>query len=102
MVTPIQLIPAENSENIQVDSDLEITYDNTVTEGAGDLVISERDSLNVGSADFIGKIGEIVITKGELTLEDRQKLEGYLAWEWFAANNPLPDSHPYKYQRPVI
>lgn len=102
MVEVLQLNPLIGSEDVPVDSDLTITYDGNVTTGSGNLTISERSPLKVGGSAFVGKIGEIIITNGELSLAERQKVEGYLAWEWFGNNNPLPNSHPYKYQRPVI
>lgn len=41
-----------------------------------------------------GAIGEIVITSGELSIADRQRMEGYLAWKWGMQAN-LPATHPY-------
>jgi hypothetical protein len=44
---------------------------------------------------FNGIIGEVIHYNGALTTEERQKLEGYLAWKW-GLTSSLPSSHPYK------
>ena len=41
------------------------------------------------------QIGEVIHYNGALTTEQRQKLEGYLAWKWGLVSS-LPSSHPYK------
>ncbi|MFK7909022.1 MAG: M6 family metalloprotease domain-containing protein [Akkermansiaceae bacterium] len=46
-----------------------------------------------------GAIGEIIITNGQLTTDDRQNMEGYLSHKWGLESN-LPPSHPYKGQSP--
>ncbi len=50
---------------------------------------------------FIGDVGEVLAYSACLSLEDRQKLEGYLAHKWFMVDR-LPDDHPYKAAKPVI
>src|SRR6478736_4006982 len=47
-----------------------------------------------------GLIGQAGITRGSMTDAERQKLEGYLAWDSSLQNN-LPSNHPYKYAAPV-
>ena len=47
------------------------------------------------SRRFIGDYAEHFTFDYTLSLEDRQKLEGYLAWKWGIQNN-LPVDHPYK------
>jgi hypothetical protein len=42
-----------------------------------------------------GLIGEIIVTAGELTTAERQRMEGYLAWKWGMVTN-LPTGHPHK------
>jgi hypothetical protein len=42
-----------------------------------------------------GLIGEIVVTAGELSTDDRQRMEGYLAHKWGQAGK-LPGDHLYK------
>ena len=53
---------------------------------------SERDTCS---------IGEVVMINGTVTDDDRQKLEGYLAWKWDLVSN-LPVGHPYKLTRPLV
>ena len=40
-------------------------------------------------------MGEIIALTGDLSTDDRQLIEGYLAWNWDLVGN-LPDVHPYK------
>ncbi|TMN24493.1 hypothetical protein [Pseudoxanthomonas sp. X-1] len=49
-------------------------------------------------ASLVGQIGTIATGPGPLSTEDRQKLEGYLAWHWqeLGAVAMLPSGHPYK------
>jgi len=48
-----------------------------------------------------GPISEIIATPTILSTENRQKLEGYLAWKWGLTAN-LPADHPYKTTPPVV
>jgi hypothetical protein len=50
---------------------------------------------------FTGKIGEVVGSHTALSTDDRQKLEGYLAWKWGLEAN-LPGDHPYKNAPPTV
>lgn len=40
-------------------------------------------------------VAEILIYDGDITVEQRQQIEGYLAWKWGLQGN-LPNDHPYK------
>lgn len=57
----------------------------TFSSGAGNsesaLVDFEMGTL-VGSQLFLGTMAETVFVNGILSLADRQRLEGYLAWKW--------------------
>ncbi|OVE77886.1 hypothetical protein BVX99_01360, partial [bacterium F16] len=53
------------------------------------------------SAFFDGLMGELLILESTPSMEDRQKLEGYLAHKWGLAGN-LPADHPYKDATPTI
>ena len=53
-----------------------------------------------GYAPLTGFISEIVSTTTILSTDDRQKLEGYLAWKWGLEAN-LPVGHPYKNAAPT-
>ena len=46
-------------------------------------------------------VGEIVITPMALDIQNRQKVEGYLAWKWGLEAN-LPSGHPYKLLPPTV
>jgi prepilin-type N-terminal cleavage/methylation domain-containing protein len=45
---------------------------------------------------WIGLIYEVILSVLPLSLDDRQKLEGYLAWKW-GLTDKLPTNHPYKW-----
>lgn len=72
----------------------------------GALLAGDSSGHSVGTAGniYIGSdgnsqyqdtsIGEVVIIEGTVSVEDRQKLEGYLAHEWGLAAS-LPTAHPY-------
>lgn len=47
------------------------------------------------------KFGEFVFCDAALSTDDRQKLEGYLAWNW-GYESKLPVSHPYKSAAPTV
>ena len=70
------------------------------------LVDSASVKLNVGTPVvalnqfFNGIIGEIVLLDYEATTDNRQNLEGYLAWKWGMVPN-LPVDHPYKTSPPM-
>lgn len=76
------------------------------TQGAGNT--SDTNS-NVSSVFFQGtngtppgtKMAEVIVTHSTMTNQDRQRLEGYLAWKWGVEAN-LPASHPYKLFPPTI
>jgi hypothetical protein len=50
---------------------------------------------------FIGRIGEILVYTQPLSTQDRQTVEGYLAWKW-GLQGSLPTTHPYRYNNPAI
>jgi hypothetical protein len=45
-------------------------------------------------------IAEIVFYQSALSLSNREKIEGYLAWKWGLQAN-LPNDHPYKSSPPA-
>ncbi len=47
-----------------------------------------------------GGISEIIMYNTALSIIDRQKVEGYLAWKW-GLTSSLPSTHPYKTSRPL-
>jgi len=62
--------------------------------------IGPRPSSTTGSVFINAGINEVVIT-ANLSDEERQKMEGYLAWKWNLQAN-LPADHPYKQAAPVV
>jgi hypothetical protein len=54
----------------------------------GNRFLSNNNGLN-------GKMSEVVMVSSTMTSDDRQKLEGYLAWKW-GLTFELPADHPYK------
>jgi hypothetical protein len=46
-------------------------------------------------------IAEIVFYQSALSLSNREKIEGYLAWKWGLQAN-LPNDHPYKNSPPTV
>lgn len=48
-----------------------------------------------------GEISELVYIDGTLTLANRERMEGYLAWKWGLVAN-LPAGHPYKSIPPTV
>ena len=57
-----------------------------------------RDSEFVGRY-YGGHMKEILFFTGDMSTDDRQKMEGYLAWKWGLQDN-LPAAHPYKSAAP--
>ncbi len=48
----------------------------------------------IGAENYVGTILEVIIFNSVLTIADRQKVEGYLAWKW-GIQSALPIAHPY-------
>lgn len=74
------------------------TYDTTASQTWASAAVSNfqiggRQQAATGYGDKY--ISEIVCCSANLTLADRQRLEGYLAWKWGLEAN-LPVDHPYK------
>jgi hypothetical protein len=43
---------------------------------------------------YYGYMAEILVFSNVLTVADRQRIEGYLAWKW-GLQSQLPTLHPY-------
>lgn len=56
---------------------------------------------SIGTDRLIGSMAELIITSLDSSDNDRQLMEGYLAWKWGLAAN-LPVGHPYKSTPPTI
>jgi hypothetical protein len=49
-----------------------------------------------GTSYMDGKLYEVMFFTPQLNASDIAKVQGYLAWKWFGASNPLPAGHTYK------
>jgi hypothetical protein len=69
---------------------------------AGSTRGTQAHKLFVYSAPYLdGEAWEAILIDGLPSTEDRQKLEGYLAWKWGLEAN-LPVDHPYKTTPPTV
>jgi hypothetical protein len=90
--------------NHWTDGTQDLTNGTFGTQTAGNT--SDTDSLRsdlfrgVASQPTGSQLSEIVLTHSTMTNDDRQKLEGYLAWKWGLEAN-LPAGHPYKSTPPT-
>jgi hypothetical protein len=58
--------------------------------------------INTNTSDYFvwnGYYAEVLYYNVQLSTDDRQKVEGYLAWKWGLQGN-LPSGHPYKGSAP--
>jgi hypothetical protein len=71
--------------------------------GNGNIMIGAYKSAAGGGSNgaefFIGTINEVLIYNRVLSSNERQQVDGYLAWKWNLLNN-LPAGHPFKTLRP--
>ena len=65
-----------------------------LTFGAQDMD-PEKNGLNGQAGEFV------VVQQANMTLEDKQKLEGYMAWKW-GLQGDLPGGHPYESAAPTV
>jgi hypothetical protein len=61
------------------------------------LTMANRFSLDSG---WDGHLSEFMIHNGVLPSNDRQSIEGYLAWKWGLVNN-MSNTHPYRLYPPM-
>lgn len=77
----------------------------------GSLLVSDNSGhavstvlgVSIGGVDTSYQdttISEVLVYNGTITLQNRQKVEGYLAWKWGLQNN-LATGHPYKLNAPT-
>lgn len=73
---------------------------------AGDVTSNGEMSLAIGNYSSVGtdiwsqNIAEIVVVRGALSVQDCERIEGYLADQWGLQAN-LPVGHPYKAGAPT-
>ena len=74
----------------------DITNINNMSKGSGIFYgMTANYGWRLSGAGFKGYIGEVIAYQSVVTTEERQKIEGYLAWKWNLQEKLLA-SHPYK------
>jgi hypothetical protein len=63
--------------------------------------IANYPSLAAGSARLVGNVYEVILYNQTLSSNDRQTVEGYLAWKWGLPTNLL-GTHAYRYIPPLV
>nr|MCU0780109.1 InlB B-repeat-containing protein [Akkermansiaceae bacterium] len=69
-----------------------------ITSDNGSALVLGGETTTSRCADV--RLGEVLIVRGVITNDDRQKAEGYLAHKWGMADK-LPDGHPHKDEAPL-
>jgi hypothetical protein len=74
----------------------------------GSMIQTKNTSNIINSLSFNGEadtsdceIAEVIFYNRNLTTEERQVVEGYLAWKW-GMQTTLPSDHPYRYTPPSV
>lgn len=65
---------------------------------------SGEANYKIGSDElepFGGDIAEVILFNAELTTDERQLAEGYLAWKW-GQEGSLPGGHPWESEAPTV
>jgi len=71
------------------------SVNSSVSFNAGKVVLGCRWQTSSFNTWWNGNFGEAIICNASLSMLDRQKVEGYLAWKWGLQAN-LPATHPFK------
>ena len=67
----------------------------TISGSTSTTTLATIGNLSPSSARYwAADMGEIIVYTGTLTTNQRQQIEGYLAWKWGLQKN-LPSSHPF-------
>lgn len=77
------------------------TSGTTVTGANTSATIAHIGTLNVGSPNLNGVIYEILYYNSTLSTNQRQLIEGYLAWKW-GLQGSLPSNHPFRNAPPGL
>ena len=77
------------------------TTGTTVTGANTSATIAHIGTLNVGSPNLNGVIYEILYYNSTLSTNQRQLIEGYLAWKW-GLQGSLPSNHPFRNAPPGL
>ena len=84
-----------DTKKFSINGTLEDTGD---TYGSGDLTATDMGRGQF-SPTWDGGVAEVIIVP-TLSTDDRQRLEGYLAWKW-GLQGSLPGGHPYESAAPT-
>lgn len=95
------LSPADGATGVAANSNLVVDFNQNVSAGTGNVTIANAKRLQIGNG-FVGDIAELIMFQGRLSVQDRQKIEGYLSWEYNGNGDLLPSGHPYKFTRPLV
>jgi len=113
------------SYNISVDDNVLVTYYGSATDNvkqvykngsllvgntsgesvttAGGICVGSYANAGVPDACQATSIGEFIVINGTVTTDDRQRLEGYLAWKWgLEGQLPSGAGHPYSGAPPEV
>lgn len=77
------------------------TFQTAGNTSATNSINSNVGHSGAGTGNAYGDYAEGCIYRGALGTSDRQKLEGYIAWQW-GLTSSLPIGHPYKAAAPTI
>lgn len=96
--TPFLVQSSHNgpTEFMSVNGNLTVSSLNTGQTGNFDIT-SYGLGVNTNTSDYFvwnGYYGEVIYYNVQLSTDNRQKIEGYLAWKWGLQGN-LPVGHPY-------
>jgi hypothetical protein len=75
------------------------TAQNTKTGTTGATTVLDIGSYLDSSQSWNGYIGDIIIYSSALSTEQRQKVEGFLAWKW-SLTRLFPSTHPHRLYPP--
>jgi hypothetical protein len=82
----------DGSQNGQLNENLGITQD------TGNMFIGYSGANNEW---WWGDIAEVLVFNRVISTNDRQNIEGYLAWKW-GLQATLPSDHTYKFAPPSV
>ena len=69
--------------------------------GTAGIRLGADSTVTPGGFPWDGQMGELVIVSGDLSVLNRRRLEGYMAWKWGLVAN-LPANHPFRFNAPTI
>lgn len=107
LILPLENQTAVYTVDIQgLDVTLEGNYSSSIA-GAQSMAYPPLNKLTVGAQSIDvnglnGQVGELIVMQSDnITVADKEKLEGYTAWKWNMQGS-LPGAHPYKTAAPTV